>query len=182
MSHSYHHRNHPYQESQTYEQKVANTTLQQTPDPIHWDTNYSYRKQPYRHLNHQNGIIGHFHVRVVEAKNLERDRRDWSVLGLGVVKHLGLSNAHGEVSSFASMKLGFRFRNEDGARTRRRVNGRNDDAASANSNANGSTMNITAASSTNDWQRGNIFSASVSASMNNTNSNTINIEIRTSSD
>lgn len=29
---------------------------------------------------------------------------------MGVVKHLGLSNAHGDVSSFASIKLGFRFR------------------------------------------------------------------------
>ena len=100
-----------HQESQTYEQTAANTTLKQTPDPIHWNQEYSFRKQPYRHLNHQNGIIGSFTVRLVEARGLKRSH--WSVLGMGVVKHLGLSNAHGEVSSFASMKLGFRFRSKD---------------------------------------------------------------------
>ena len=95
----------------TYEQATANNTLQQSPDPIHWNPTYSFRKQPYRHLYHQKSIIGHFTVRLVEAKGLKRSH--WSLLGMGVVRHLGLSNAHGEVSSFANLKLGYRFRNDD---------------------------------------------------------------------
>mmetsp|Transcript_33713 Transcript_33713/g.68540 ORF Transcript_33713/g.68540 Transcript_33713/m.68540 type:complete len:330 (-) Transcript_33713:3292-4281(-) len=65
----------------------------------------------YRHLHHQQGgIIGTFHVRLLEGKNLQR--RHWSALSLGPVKHLGLSRAHGEVSSFGSLRLAF-WKNED---------------------------------------------------------------------
>ena len=59
----------------------------------------------YRHLHHQRGTIGTFHIRLLEANNLSR--KHWSVLSLGPVKHLGLSNSHGEVSSFGTLRLGF---------------------------------------------------------------------------
>jgi len=49
-------------------------------------------------------------VRLLEGKNLQR--RHWSALSLGPVKHLGLSRAHGEVSSFGSLRLAF-WKNED---------------------------------------------------------------------
>lgn len=94
---------------QTYEQASALKMQTQAADPIHYNVKYSYRKSKYRHLYHQNGIIGYFKVRLVEAKNLKRWH--WSMLGMGPVKFLGLSHAHGQVSSFAVMKLGFRSRN-----------------------------------------------------------------------
>jgi len=59
----------------------------------------------YRHLHHQRCTIGTFQVRLLEANNLSR--KHWSVLSLGPVKHLGLSNSHGEVSSFGTLRLGF---------------------------------------------------------------------------
>ena len=59
----------------------------------------------YRHIHHQRGTIGTFHVRLLEANNLSR--KHWSVLSLGHLKHLGLSNSHGEVSSFGTLRLGF---------------------------------------------------------------------------
>src|SRR5210317_651011 len=59
----------------------------------------------YRHLHHQRGTIGTFHVRLLEGKNLQR--KHWSALSLGPVKHLGLSCAHGEVSSFGTCRLAF---------------------------------------------------------------------------
>ena len=109
--HHHHHDPNIHSQSQTYEQKTANTTLEQSPDPIHWNPNYAFRSQPYRHLQHQNNTIGIFHVRLVEARDLKRSH--WSLLGMGMVKHLGLSNAHGEVSSFCSLRLGYRFRSVD---------------------------------------------------------------------
>lgn len=93
---------------QTYEQASALKLQSKAADPIHYNIKYSYRNSKYRHLYHQNGIIGHFKVRLVEAKNLKRWH--WSVLGMGPVKLLGLSHAHGQVSSFAVMKLVFRSR------------------------------------------------------------------------
>jgi len=59
----------------------------------------------YRHIHHQRGTIGTFHIRLLEANNLSR--KHWSVLSLGHLKHLGLSNSHGEVSSFGTLRLGF---------------------------------------------------------------------------
>lgn len=90
----------------TYEEADAEKKILRSADPIHFDENLSYRKAKYRHLSHQNGIIGTFSVRIVEAKNLKR--HNWSLLGLGPVKHLGLSRAHGEVSSCATFCLSFR--------------------------------------------------------------------------
>eukprot|EP00581_Thalassiosira_minuscula_P001305 CAMPEP_0183743920 /NCGR_PEP_ID=MMETSP0737-20130205/65467_1 /TAXON_ID=385413 /ORGANISM="Thalassiosira miniscula, Strain CCMP1093" /LENGTH=755 /DNA_ID=CAMNT_0025979553 /DNA_START=91 /DNA_END=2354 /DNA_ORIENTATION=- len=59
----------------------------------------------YRHLHHQRGTIGTFHVRLLEGRGL--CRKHWSALSLGPMKHLGLSGAHGEVSSFGTMRLAF---------------------------------------------------------------------------
>ncbi|KAL7472130.1 hypothetical protein ACHAXS_012466 [Conticribra weissflogii] len=59
----------------------------------------------HRHLHHQRGTIGTFHVRLLEGRGLSR--RHWSALSLGPVKHLGLSRAHGEVSSFGRFRLAF---------------------------------------------------------------------------
>ena len=44
-------------------------------------------------------------MRLLEGKNLQR--KHWSALSLGPVKHLGLSCAHGEVSSFGTCRLAF---------------------------------------------------------------------------
>lgn len=44
-------------------------------------------------------------MRLLEAKELRR--KHWSAFSLGPVKHLGLSRAHGEVSSFGSLRLAF---------------------------------------------------------------------------
>ena len=96
--------------SQTYEQANAKKLNLTATDPIHYNAKYSYRNSPYRHLHHQNGKIGTFKVRLVESKNLKR--RHWSMLGLGPIKHLGLSRAHGEVSSFATLRLHFVSRRE----------------------------------------------------------------------
>ena len=89
----------------TYEETNATKSLQSSADPIHWSNSTSYRSSPYRQLHHQNGVIGRFSVRILEGSNLERSH--WSVLGMGPVKHLGLSRAHGEVSSFAEFELVF---------------------------------------------------------------------------
>jgi len=66
----------------------------------------------YRHIHHQRGTIGTFHIRLLEANNLSR--KHWSVLSLGHLKHLGLSNSHGEVSSFGTLRLGFWQDDENG--------------------------------------------------------------------
>jgi hypothetical protein len=100
---------------QTYEQGEALKKVSHTADPIHFNQELSYRKSKYRHLSHQNGIIGTFSVRIVEAKHLKRHH--WSLLGMGPVKHLGLSRAHGEVSSRAHVKLAFRSQNKKGCST-----------------------------------------------------------------
>jgi hypothetical protein len=99
----------PYQ---TYEQGEALKKVSYTADPIHYNQELSYRNAKYRHLSHQNGIIGTFSIRIVEAKNLKRHH--WSLLGMGPVKHLGLSRAHGEVSSCALIKLAFCSHNSRG--------------------------------------------------------------------
>ena len=44
-------------------------------------------------------------MRLLEGRELQR--RHWSALSLGPVKHLGLSRAHGQVSSFATLRLAF---------------------------------------------------------------------------
>ena len=91
--------------AQTYEAIHANMKSSSLPDKVAWDSSLSFRQQPYRHLHHQNGIIGHVQVRLMEARNLKRV--GWSVLGLGPVKLLGLSKAVGEVSSFGLFWLSF---------------------------------------------------------------------------
>lgn len=91
--------------SQTYEAAKARRFTDRQPDKINWDGNAAFRDEPYRQLHHQNGVIGTFTVRLLEASDLKRSY--WSPLALGPVKHLGLSKAHGEVSSFCSFSLGF---------------------------------------------------------------------------
>jgi hypothetical protein len=56
-------------------------------------------------LDHQKRRIGTFTLQLLEAKNLVRHH--WSLLSIGPVKHLGLSKAHGQVSSFVQFQLGF---------------------------------------------------------------------------
>ena len=89
----------------TYELQQAATYASSQSDPISWSSSASYRRRPYRHLGHQDGIIGTFAVRLLECRDLERSH--WSVLGLGPVKHLGLSRAVGEVSAYAELSLGW---------------------------------------------------------------------------
>ena len=158
---------HTMAQNQTFEQKKANTSLKNSPDPIHWDERYSFRSQPYRHLDHQNGKIGTFQVRLVEAKNLKRSH--WSVLGMGVVKHLGLSNAHGEVSSFATMKLGFRFRDENNDGSMGGAGAVASTSANASALYNHNDLNSDYRHST-EWQNGNLATASASLSSNATSS------------
>ena len=89
--------------SSTYEATQARQRTQAQPDKVHWDGEVSFRDHPYRQLHHQRGIIGAFRVRLLEATNLKRSY--WSPLALGPVKLLGLSKAHGNVSSFCSFSL-----------------------------------------------------------------------------
>lgn len=102
----------------TYEATKARESTRGLPDPIHWERGASYREQAYRHLHHQEGLIGRFQIRLLEAADLKRSY--WSALALGPVKLLGLSKAHGAVSSFCTFSL--RYENpylcdaEDGTR------------------------------------------------------------------
>mmetsp|Transcript_477 Transcript_477/g.671 ORF Transcript_477/g.671 Transcript_477/m.671 type:complete len:552 (-) Transcript_477:21-1676(-) len=158
--------------SQTYEQTTANTKLQQSPDPIHWDPSYSFRSKPYRHLHHQNGKIGTFTVRLVEAKDLRRHH--WSVLGMGVVKHLGLSNAHGDVSSFASMKVGYRFREDaisDGSGTGSGADRHHEYTTSNCTHPYGNQGRYSHDAASQNWQQGNIAQSAAVASSSVPSSN-----------
>ena len=91
--------------SSTYELQQAATYASSQPDPISWSSSASYRRRPYRHLAHQDGTIGTFSVRLLECRDLERSH--WSLLGLGPVRHLGLSRAVGDVSAYAELSLGW---------------------------------------------------------------------------
>jgi hypothetical protein len=93
------------EESSTYEATKARKSTQSQPDKVHWDATVAFRDSPYRLLHHQRGLIGTFRVRLLEAKDLQRSY--WSALALGPVKHLGLSKAHGAVSSFCTLSLDF---------------------------------------------------------------------------
>jgi hypothetical protein len=92
--------------STTYEAKKALQSTQRFADKIHWDSSITFRDSPYRQLHHQRGLIGSFRVRLLEASNLQRSY--WSALAFGPVKHLGLSKAHGAVSSYCCFDLEFR--------------------------------------------------------------------------
>ena len=89
----------------TYEASRALASIENQPDKIHWNQGSAFRDHPYRLLHHQKGIIGNFRIRLLEGNDLQRSY--WSALALGPVKHLGLSTAHGEVSSFVSLTLNF---------------------------------------------------------------------------
>lgn len=84
----------------TYEAKKAQEVNATQADQIHWEREAAYRNQNYRHLYHQQGVIGTFQVRLLEAADLKRSY--WSALAIGPVRLLGLSKAHGAVSSFVS--------------------------------------------------------------------------------
>lgn len=92
-------------ESLTYEATKARDSNRRDPDQIHWDADQAFRHRGYRQLHHQRGLIGVLRIRLLEAANLQRSY--WSALALGPVKHLGLSKAHGAVSSFCSFTLIF---------------------------------------------------------------------------
>jgi hypothetical protein len=87
----------------TYESTKAQEWNSSQADQIHWERTKAYRNQNYRHLHHQNGVIGTFQIRLLEAADLRRSY--WSALAVGPVKLLGLSKAHGSVSSFVSFSL-----------------------------------------------------------------------------
>ncbi len=120
--------------SQTYEQANAKKLNLTHTDPIHYDSKYSYRNSPYRFLHHQHGKIGTFTVRLLEGKNLKR--RHWSVLGLGPMKHLGLSKAVGEVSSYAAMRLHFMPRRDRDAEIDPTTTEGNGDSSNENAKSN----------------------------------------------
>ncbi|KAL3945187.1 MAG: hypothetical protein SGBAC_000724 [Bacillariaceae sp.] len=101
-----HSRDFQHQEFATYEETQAQECNSSQADKVHWEQGAAFRKQPYRYLHHQNGVIGTFQIRLLEAANLKRSY--WSPLGLGPVKLLGLSKAHGAVSSFVSFSLDHR--------------------------------------------------------------------------
>lgn len=92
-------------ESSTYEATRARQSTHGLADKIHWAQESAFRSQPYRLLHHQNGVVGKFRVRLLEAADLQRTY--WSPLALGPVKHLGLSKAHGQISSFCSFGIKF---------------------------------------------------------------------------
>lgn len=87
----------------TYEFTRAQESSASNPDPIYYDKDAAFRNQDYRQVFHQEGTIGTFSVRLLEASNLSRQY--WSALALGPMKLLGLSKAHGCVSSFVSFCL-----------------------------------------------------------------------------
>ncbi|KAL3924287.1 MAG: hypothetical protein SGILL_001139 [Bacillariaceae sp.] len=91
------------QASTTYEAKKAQEWNASQADKIHWEKGHAFRNQNYRQLFHQRGRTGTFAVRLLEAADLKRSY--WSALALGPMKHLGLSKAHGGVSSFVSFCL-----------------------------------------------------------------------------
>lgn len=97
----------------TYEASRALQSTWGQPDKIHWDREYSFRDSPYRLLHHQKGHIGTFRVQLLEARDLQRTY--WSALALGPVKHLGLSKAHGSVSSYCTLELKFPIAPADAA-------------------------------------------------------------------
>mmetsp|Transcript_14429 Transcript_14429/g.30027 ORF Transcript_14429/g.30027 Transcript_14429/m.30027 type:complete len:397 (+) Transcript_14429:158-1348(+) len=87
----------------TYEFAKAQEWSESNPDQIHYDKDAAFRNQDYRKVFHQDGTIGTFSVQLLEASDLSR--RHWSALALGPMRHLGLSKAHGCVSSFVSFGL-----------------------------------------------------------------------------
>lgn len=89
--------------SGTYEATMARKTTYRQPDRVHWERDAAFRDQPYRQLHHQKGLMGIFKVRLLEAAGLERSY--WSALAIGPVKHLGLSTAHGPVSSYCTFGM-----------------------------------------------------------------------------
>jgi hypothetical protein len=97
------HSHQQYERSGTYEATMARKSANKQPDPITWVGEAAFRDQPYRQLHHQKGLMGMFKVRLLEAADLERSY--WSALALGPVKHLGLSTAHGPISSFCTFTM-----------------------------------------------------------------------------
>jgi hypothetical protein len=89
----------------TYEATKAAACVSEQPDPIHWHDSAAFRDSSYRQLHHQRGVVGIFSVRLLQAEDLQRSH--WSPFALGPVKHLGLSKAHGAVSSFCTFTLDF---------------------------------------------------------------------------
>jgi len=87
----------------TYEATMARQSTHRQPDRIHWERGSAWRDSPYRQLHHQKGLTGFFKVRLLEAAELERSY--WSALAIGPVKHLGLSKAHGPVSSYCTFTM-----------------------------------------------------------------------------
>jgi len=111
----------------TFEARQAAAINASQADQIHWEREAAYRNQNYRHLYHQQGLIGTFHVRLLEASDLKRSY--WSALAIGPVRLLGLSKAHGAVSSFVSFTFDPESPDEDPYYTRsmeRNNNGRYD--------------------------------------------------------
>jgi len=90
-------------DSLTYEAAKAEESTRYLADRVHWDPKCAYRGRPYRQLHHQRGVVGVFRIRLLEASDLRRSY--WSALALGPVKHLGLSKAHGAVSSYCAFSL-----------------------------------------------------------------------------
>jgi hypothetical protein len=55
----------------TYEQVKALSREALLPDKVSWNSETSYRGNSYRLLQHQNGIIGYLHMRLIEGQNLQ---------------------------------------------------------------------------------------------------------------
>ena len=98
-------------EGTTFEATKALEVEARRADNIIWKREVAFRNQPYRHLHHQRGKIGTIQIRLVEAAGLKRSY--WSPLALGPVKHLGLSKAHGAVSSCCLFSMQFEDTLED---------------------------------------------------------------------
>ena len=69
------------------------------PDPVLWSPSHAVRDDaPFRLLHHQQGVIGHVKVQLVEANSLQRSY--WTALGL-----VGLSKSHGHTSPYVTLAL-----------------------------------------------------------------------------
>ena len=86
----------------TYEQARAQSREQSLPDKIAWDPATSYRNKPYRLLQHQNGIVGYVHVRLIEGRDLRRSQQSFNDGQLNISKD---QQQRSPVSAYALLLL-----------------------------------------------------------------------------
>ncbi|CAN0164003.1 unnamed protein product, partial [Ectocarpus sp. 8 AP-2014] len=71
-----------------------------------WKRQLSFRGQPYRYAHHQNGVMGHFQVRVVAASEISEP--DWSRVtsNLNINAIAGSGSGTGSALPYVAVSLG----------------------------------------------------------------------------